>query len=121
MIMKTKYIALLSLALGVLPAAAHAAENKVSSGMGHDLAQALCSNCHMIEPGQTNPPGHVGGPAFQDVANRPGVDREMLRTHLATTHTNAVIPLSMPNPNLTHDEMGKILDYLVSLKTKSRP
>ena len=121
MTMRTTYIALLSVALSVPSAAIHAAENKVSSGMGHDLAQTLCSSCHLIEPGQTNPPGHVGGPAFQDVANRPSADREMLRKHLATTHTNAVIPLSMPNPNLTHDEMSKILDYLLSLKAKTRP
>ena len=92
------------------------AQNKVASGMGHDLAQRLCTSCHLIEPGQTNPPGHVGGPSFQSVADRPDVTVEGLRKHLKTTHSNEMIPLAMPNPQLTQDQLVKIIAYIVSLR-----
>ena len=93
-----------------------AASNKVSSGMGHDLAVHLCTSCHLVEPGQVNPPGHVGGPSFQTIADRPDVTEQSLRKHLRTTHSNSMIPLAMPNPQLTEDELIKIIDYLISLR-----
>lgn len=109
----------LSIAVGAAIATPAMASDKLASGLGHDLAQHYCAKCHMIEPGQTNPPDHVGGPAFQDVADRPATTRKTLEKHLRTTHTNAMIPLSMPNPELTEDELVKILAYLTSLKTSS--
>jgi hypothetical protein len=95
---------------------AWAASNKVVSGMGHDLAEHLCTSCHLVEPGQVNPAGHVGGPSFQSVADRPDITEKSLRRHLRTTHSNAMIPLAMPNPQLTEDELVKIIDYLISLR-----
>ncbi len=92
------------------------AADKVAPGLGHDLAQKLCASCHLIEPGQSNPPGHVGGPAFQTVANRPDITVETLRTHLKTTHSNSMIPLAMPNPQLTEDELNKTVVYILSLR-----
>ena len=100
--------------LGSAPA--RAASNKIVSGMGHDLAVHLCTSCHLVEPGQANTADHVGGPSFQTVANRPNVTEETLRRHLRTTHSNAMIPLAMPNPQLTEDELVKIIDYLLSLR-----
>lgn len=93
-----------------------AAGNSVSAGMGHDLAQRLCTNCHLIESGQSNPPDHVGGAAFQSIANRPELTEAGLRKHLRTTHSNNVIPLAMPSPGLTDDQSNKIVDYILSLK-----
>jgi hypothetical protein len=103
-------------ALLIAPAS-WADSNRVASGMGHDLAQQLCTSCHLVEPGQSNPPDHVGGPAFQTVANRPDVTEQSLRRHLTKTHSNAMIPLAMPNPRLSEDELVKIIEYLVSLRT----
>ena len=90
--------------------------NTVASGMGRELAAHLCSACHLTEPGKSNPPDHVGGPAFQTVADRPDVTAKTLRTHLRQTHTNAMIPLAMPNPQLTEDELVKIIAYITSLR-----
>ena len=104
-----------ALLVGLAGATAHADSSKVSSGMGHDLAQTLCSRCHVVEPGKADAPGHVGAPAFQSVADRPGVSRETLRKHLRNTHSNAMIPLAMPNPQLSEDELIKIISYLLSL------
>ena len=92
--------------------------NGVAPGMGHDLAQRLCTSCHLIEPGQANPPGHIGGPAFQTVANRPDTSERSLRKHLRTTHTNSMIPLAMPNPQLSEDELNKIISYVTSLRQR---
>ncbi len=93
-----------------------AESNGVASGMGHDLAQKLCTACHLIEPGQADPPRHIGGPSFQSVADRPDVTVQSLRKHLKTTHSNAMIPLAMPNPQLSEDELVKIISYLLSLR-----
>jgi mono/diheme cytochrome c family protein len=95
--------------------------NKVASGMGRELAMHLCSACHVTEPGKTNPPDHVGGPAFQTVADRPDVTAKTLRNHLRKTHTNAMIPLAMPNPQLSEDELVKIIAYITSLRTTPKP
>jgi len=92
--------------------------NQVASGMGHELARHTCTMCHLVEPGQTNPPDHVGGPTFQSIADRPDVTVQSLRKHLRTTHTNSLIPLSMPNPALTDAEQTKIISYIISLRTK---
>jgi hypothetical protein len=96
----------------------NAKPNNIASAMGHGLAESLCTTCHLVEPGQTNPPDHVGGPAFQTVANRPKVTERSLRKHLQTTHSNDMIPLAMPNPGLSEDELIKIISYIVSLHTQ---
>ncbi len=98
---------------------AWADSNQVASGMGHELARHICSSCHLVDPGQVNPPDHVGGPTFQSVADRSDVTVQSLRRHLRNTHTNAMVPLAMPNPGLTEDELVKIISYIISLKTHS--
>ena len=117
---KTAYILPTALALTGISLSAHAVSDRLSSGIGHDLAQTMCTSCHLIEPGQKNPPQHVGGPAFQEIANTPQITPAKLREHLLTTHTNSMIPLSMPNPNLSQDELNKIVDYIVSLKNTGK-
>jgi len=117
MLIRTAHISLISLALSGISLSAHAVSDRLSSGIGHDLAQMMCTSCHLIEPGRTNPPDHVGGPTFQEIANRRSITAAKLREHLLTTHTNAMIPLSMPNPKLSQDELSKIIDYILSLKS----
>jgi len=90
--------------------------NKVVPSLGHDLAQHYCTTCHLIDRGQKNPVDFVGGPAFQAVADRSTTTKESLLTHLRTTHTNKLVPLKMPNPELTQDETVKIVSYILSLK-----
>jgi mono/diheme cytochrome c family protein len=96
--------------------ASRAESNDVAPAMGHGLATRLCTNCHLVDPGQANPPDHVGGPAFQTIADTTGVTRKSLRHHLRTTHAAAVIPLSMPTPQLSDDEMNKVISYILSLR-----
>jgi mono/diheme cytochrome c family protein len=102
---------------GIAYAAPAGAESReVAAGLGHGLAQRLCTSCHLVEPGATNPIDHVGGPAFQTVADRPETTERSLRRHLRTTHSNTMIPLAMPNPQLSEDELVKIISYIVSLR-----
>ncbi len=95
-----------------------AESNKIASGMGHDLAERLCARCHLVESGQTNPPAYVGGPAFRTIANSPHVTVQSMREHLETTHSNDMIPLAMPNPGLSEDELVKIISYIISLHSQ---
>jgi len=120
MTIRTTRISLISLALTGLSLSAYAVSDRLSSGMGHDLSQTICTSCHLIEPGQKNPPDHVGGPAFQEVANRPDITAAKLREHLLTTHANGMIPLGMPNPHLSQDQQNKIIDYILSLKSTGK-
>ncbi len=118
--MKTTFCAGFALTLTAISMAgvAQAEPNNIASGMGRGLAESLCTTCHSVEPGQVNPPDHVGGPTFQSVANRPNVTERSLRKHLRTTHSNAMIPLAMPNPGLSEDELIKIISYIISLRTQ---
>jgi cytochrome c551/c552 len=120
MSIKTTSASLITLALTAISLSAHAVSDRLSAGMGHDLAQMACTSCHLIEPGQKNPPDHVGGPSFQEVANREGITGAKLREHLRTTHSNSMIPLSMPNPHLSDDQQNKIVDYILSLKSTGK-
>jgi len=120
MTIRIPHIIILSMAFGVMSISAGAAPSKISSGMGHDLAQTMCTSCHLIEPGQKNPPDHVGGPSFQTIADRPDTTAAKLREHLRTTHTNAMIPLAMPNPQLSRDQLNKIIDYLLTLNSGTK-
>ena len=79
---RSAHIAIVSFALAGLSLPAHAVSDRLSSGMGHDLAQMTCASCHLIEPGQKDPPDHVGGPTFQEIADRPHVAAANLREHL---------------------------------------
>jgi len=118
-ILRAAFSIALILSISAHATTARAASNKVASGIGHDLAQKFCTSCHLIEPGQSNLPDDVGGPAFQTVANRPETTADTLRKHLKTTHSNAMIPLlSMPNPQLTDDELVKIVAYILSLRPR---
>jgi mono/diheme cytochrome c family protein len=92
------------------------ADSDIVPALGHGLAQRLCTSCHLIEPGAVNPPDHVGGPTFQSIADQPKSTERSLRRHLRTTHTNAMVPLAMPNPQLSEDELIKIIAYIVSLR-----
>lgn len=117
----TARILMLSPILGVLSLGALAEPSKLTAGMGHDLAQRICSSCHLIEPGQTNPPDHVGGPSFQTVADRPDTTEATLDHHLRTTKHSRIVPLSMPNPKLTPDQENKVVDYILSLRQAQKP
>ena len=100
-------------AIGFFPMT-YAADSLVPA-MGHGIAQQKCTTCHLIEPGQVNPPEHVGGPSFQTIANSEDVTVAKLRKHL-TKSNRRVGALIMPNQDLTSDELNKLTAYILSLR-----
>lgn len=82
---------------------------------GHRLALALCSVCHIAAPDQLGVPVMSSpGPPFRDIANRPGITKEALRTYLLATHSTTEPPFTMPNPRLTDRQIDAILAYILS-------
>jgi mono/diheme cytochrome c family protein len=76
---------------------------------GHDLAQTLCSSCHLVDTSQRGPvPDAV--PSFMAIAGQPGVTVNRLLSKLLTPPHPA-----MPEPPLEHLQMQDILAYIVSL------
>jgi mono/diheme cytochrome c family protein len=78
---------------------------------GHELAQALCAQCHLNE-GQGEKQGSMGIPGFVVVANRPGQTFDGIVSWLKS------VPPMMPNHHLTQDEMFDLAAYIMSLRKR---
>lgn len=75
---------------------------------GHRLAKALCSDCHQVDG--DDPPLPTGAPPFADVAALKSTTALSLRVFLKTSHE------SMPNYQLTTDQIDKLVEFILSLK-----
>jgi mono/diheme cytochrome c family protein len=76
---------------------------------GAQLAQTLCTSCHLI--GETSDrPIHADVPSFAGVANRPNQTLDHLTTWLTEPHP------PMPNLNLTRLEIRDLAGYIFSLR-----
>lgn len=89
-----------------------------SLARGEQLAQLICSACHVIGPDQEFPPLlRQPAPAFADIANRDGVTEKTLRHFIATTHWDEkTLPMTMPNPELTAEQSAAVVRYILSLR-----
>ncbi len=85
---------------------------------GAQIAQMLCSACHVVAENQQYPPLlEDPAPSFQSIANRPQVSEAALRHFVATTHWDEkTIPFTMPDPGLTRPESAAVIRYILSLK-----
>lgn len=93
----------------LFPTAARSETGADAIRKGHELAIALCAECH-LNPGQGEKQGAMGIPGFSAVANRP------LQTYDGVVSWLASIPPMMPNHNLTQDEMHALAAYIMSLR-----
>ena len=75
---------------------------------GPALARQVCGECHAIERGRTTSP-NPEAPAFQVIADTPGMSNVALRAFLYTPHR------MMPNIVLSRDEADDIIEYIRSL------
>ncbi len=106
----------LSAPVTVTWAAEHAANRSVDRG--RDIALNICSACHVVASGQQRTP-ILNPPATSllDVANRPDTKPAALRHFVATTHWDEkTVPVSMPNPALTDEQIGDVILYIMSLR-----
>ncbi len=78
---------------------------------GENLAKETCASCHAVGPGEMNSPV-AAAPAFQAVADSPGMNRRALIVFFRTPHKE------MPNLVIQGDEADNIIAYILSLKSK---
>lgn len=83
------------------------AQGDLSQGSG--LAQELCAQCHAVEAGRTQSP-NPEAPAFEELANSPGMNALAIRIFLQTPHR------SMPLFVLEGEEIENVSAYLMSLE-----
>jgi len=105
--MRSLATALIVLAGSALPALAQTEPGDPAAG--RRLAETWCANCHRIA---SQGPGPVGdaAPAFAAVAAMPSTTRMALAAFLQTPHP------SMPNYQLSREEMDDVIAYLLSLR-----
>jgi cytochrome c len=103
--------------LALLPAIALAALGAKAAGVrvevegGHQLAQAWCTSCHAVEPGQSVGP-YADVPSFAAVAQMPSTTASALNAFLTTPHGD------MPDVKLTERQRVDIVTYILSLREK---
>lgn len=106
----TRLLALLPpLALAALGAAAAGVRVEVEGG--HQLAQAWCTRCHAVEPGEIAGP-YADVPSFTAVARMPSTTASALNAFLSTPHGD------MPDIKFTDRQLDDIVTYILSLREK---
>jgi mono/diheme cytochrome c family protein len=76
---------------------------------GHELAERLCTGCHIVSPtsaGTANP----DVPSFPAIARKDGVTAERLAGRIIVPHP------AMPRTQLTIAEIRDIVAYILTLK-----
>jgi cytochrome c1 len=103
-----------------LPVSTRAQQPSAANDQGREFALTLCSDCHVVTPGQTQRPIHVQGiPSFMAIANTKGITAESLRKFMRTTHSTIKEPGNMPTLEVTDYQLDQIVDYILSLRRKS--
>ncbi|HLK83164.1 MAG TPA: c-type cytochrome [Xanthobacteraceae bacterium] len=78
-------------------------------GHGREIAQTICSACHVVAKGQLVSPNSEA-PPFPALAATPGMTVMALTAALLTSHRR------MPNIILQPDERRDVIAYILSLK-----
>jgi len=113
-------VCVLAFMLGAPVTAVWAAERPAirSAERGREIALGICSACHVVASGQQRAP-ILNPPATSllEVANRPSTKPEDLRHFVATTHWDEkTVPVTMPNPALTNEQIADVVQYIMSLR-----
>jgi len=91
-------------AIVVVPALAQQGDARA----GLTLAQGTCAACHAVGRGQQST--NANAPAFDKIANVPGMTAIALQASLQTSHR------SMPNLILSTEDRRNVAAYILSLK-----
>ena len=75
---------------------------------GAGLARQVCSQCHHVTAGPA--PGGLPAASFGEIANRPGVSADSIRTWLTSTHP------TMPNFMFDRQTVEQMTAYIMSLR-----
>jgi mono/diheme cytochrome c family protein len=82
------------------------------SQAGFTYAKEVCANCHAIVSNETSPVPEA--PAFDEIANRPGMSAEVLLEWMQTVHP------TMPNITLEREDLIDVIAYILTHKDKGR-
>jgi hypothetical protein len=77
---------------------------------GQALAERLCTNCHLVSPGQEH--ANVDVPSFREIANREG------QTAGAITARIILPKHPMPQISLDKSELADLSAYILSLRDR---
>jgi mono/diheme cytochrome c family protein len=85
---------------------------------GEQIARGQCSACHIVAQHQEYPPLlEQPGPSFQSIADRPDSTEKSLHRFVAATHWDQKsVPFTMPNPELSSQDMRAVIRYILSLR-----
>ena len=85
---------------------------------GRQLALEVCSVCHVVASDQPFAPRlDQRTPSFEEIANRPDASAELISHFIKTTHWDEkTIPITMPDPMLTDDQISQVVSYILSLR-----
>ncbi|NJM34832.1 MAG: cytochrome c [Rhodomicrobium sp.] len=98
--------------LGVFLVAAMAAapSSAADAVRGQELARSLCSNCHIVGPGEARAVVNADIPSFMAIAAKEGQSEDKIKAAIISPH-----PI-MPNVQLTKPELDAVAAYIMSLK-----
>ncbi|HEX2447840.1 MAG TPA: c-type cytochrome [Methyloceanibacter sp.] len=97
-----------ALFLGAGLAVAGPATNQPDPFHGKELAQQLCSNCHLVDNQQQQVNADV--PTFNEIANQEGQTAGAIMAHI-------VLPKHpMPTIPLTQSELADLAVYIMSMR-----
>ncbi len=88
------------------------ARAQADASLGERLAREVCSECHAVEPGDLQSP-NPDSPAFQELANTPGMNAMTIRVWLRSPHR------TMPLLVLDGAEIEGVSAYILSLEQSS--
>ncbi len=95
----------------LLSAPVAAAQDATIVGRGRDYATAACSDCHAVSAGERTSP-NPRAPAFETVANTPGMTGMALSAWLHTSHP------TMPNLIISAARTDELAAYILTLRKK---
>lgn len=99
-----------ALALLAMAAVANAQSPPGNVALGHQLAQAHCRQCHVIDPGGAG--GWTDAPSFPDIAGRPTTNAAALMAVMSKPHLDM---LYMPQPQ---PDAAALAAYILSLRRR---
>ena len=101
---------LLGAVAGIALAFPAAAQQVGDATAGRDLAHAVCSTCHNVDPSIDTSENSV--PTFAAIARMQSTTELSLQAFLQTPHW------PMPNLLLKRDEIGNLTAYILSLRER---
>jgi mono/diheme cytochrome c family protein len=78
-------------------------------GRGREIAESLCSTCHMVDAS----PGNIAKSdisSFYSIANKPDQSQERLAGAIIFPHP------AMPKVSFTNSELRDVISYIMSLR-----